>query len=186
MQHTPAPPDNLIQKLRENDQQTLQLLYVTNYPKIKNYILDNSGSDDDAKDIYQEAFIAVWRNIQLNKIEITGTDKLNGYIFRVAQFKWLDQLRRTKNYKFATLPEADIADYHLSERDPDEDEFIEKVKMNYAKMEEPCKTVLHRFYFLKQSMSEIAATFRWTDATAKNNKYRCLQRLRQLVLPQKK
>jgi DNA-directed RNA polymerase specialized sigma24 family protein len=42
--------------------------------------------------------------------------------------------------------------------------------------------VLTLYYFMKQSMSKIAAVFSWTEATAKNNKYRCLQRLRNMVV----
>ena len=63
----------------------------------------------------------------------------------------------------------------------EEDAYLEKVKMHFAAMEAPCKEVLQRFYFLKQSMADIAAAFSWTDATAKNNKYRCLQKLRSMV-----
>ncbi|MEI9913190.1 MAG: sigma factor [Bacteroidota bacterium] len=63
----PGLPDEWIRKLKANDEQALKALYAANYSKVENYVLDNSGSAEDAKDIYQEAFIAVWRNIQLDQ-----------------------------------------------------------------------------------------------------------------------
>ena len=67
------------------------------------------------------------------------------------------------------------------EQGREDDIYMEKMKLHFARMGNPCKDVLHRFYFLKQSLSEIAADFSWTEATAKNNKYRCLQKLRGMV-----
>lgn len=177
-------PDNWIDKLKANDEQALKALYTINYPKIENYILNNSGSIEDAKDVYQEAFVAVWRSIQLAKAEFDNMDSLQGYLFRVVQYKWLDHLRSSKRKKTNSLAQIEIIEEKPFEMGQEEEEYLSKVKMHYAFMGEPCKDVLHRFYFLKQSMSEIAAFFSWTEATAKNNKYRCLQKLRSMVLPQ--
>lgn len=181
MEKIPTQLD-IILKLKANDEQTLRSLYIGNYPKIERYILDNSGTSDDAKDIYQETFMAVWRSIQTGKASFTGLDKLQGYIYRVAQFKWTDQLRHNKKHGTGSLPEIEAGDAWIAEGNSDQDDYIERVKQHFANMEEPCKDVLYRFYFMKQNMNEIAAKYSWTDATAKNNKYRCLQRLRQMVL----
>lgn len=180
MQNTTPQPD-IILKLKANDEQTLRSLYIANYPKIERYILDNSGTSDDAKDIYQETFIAVWRTIQTDKASFTGLDKLQGYMYRVAQFKWTDQLRHNKKHRTDSLPE-EFNNSESGEANSEQHDYIEQVKKHFAKMEEPCKDVLYRFYFMKQNMNEIASNYSWTDATAKNNKYRCLQRLRQMVL----
>lgn len=63
----------------------------------------------------------------------------------------------------------------------EEQHYIEKVEQHFKNLGEPCREVLTLFYFLKKNMQQIAANFLWTEATAKNNKYRCLQRLRNLV-----
>ncbi|MBC7848671.1 MAG: RNA polymerase sigma factor [Chitinophagaceae bacterium] len=179
----PGYPDNWISKLKANDDATLRELYTASFPRVEMYVLNNNGTSDDAKDIYQEAFIAVWRNIQLDKVELTGADSLQGYLFRVAQYKWLDQLRSSKRKKTNTLTSLEITDDAPDLVDSGDEEYIQSVQENYLKMGEPCKDVLYRFYFLKQSLRDIASFFSWTEATAKNNKYRCLQRLRELVIP---
>ena len=78
----PTPlQENFADRFKNNDEQVLKYLYVTNYPKIEKYVLSNSGTIDDAKDIYQEAFIAVWRNVQLDKVFFDTPDKLKWISF---------------------------------------------------------------------------------------------------------
>lgn len=67
---------------------------------------------------------------------------------------------------------------------PDED-FLSKeddhdwVVKEFQNLGDSCKEVLKRYYYLKQSMEEIATYFNWTTATARNNKYRCIQALKE-------
>jgi RNA polymerase sigma factor (sigma-70 family) len=173
----------LILRLGSNDGQALKDIYLENYSKTAQYILANNGTADDAKDIYQEAFIAVWRNIQLDKISFATRDDMQAYLYKTAQYKWIDKLRKDKREKTGSLNELDIPDEdHVLQMDNEDEIYLEKVKQHFAVMGEPCKELLQRFYFLKQRLGEIARYFSWTDATAKNNKYRCIQKLRTMIL----
>jgi DNA-directed RNA polymerase specialized sigma24 family protein len=52
---------------------------------------------------------------------------------------------------------------------------------------EPCKSLLEAFYIDKKSMQEIATGFGYTNAeNAKNQKYKCLMRLKKLFFSQYK
>ena len=52
---------------------------------------------------------------------------------------------------------------------------------------EPCKSLLEAFYMQKRSMSDIALGFGYTNAeNAKNQKYKCLMRLKKLFFSQYK
>jgi hypothetical protein len=52
---------------------------------------------------------------------------------------------------------------------------------------EPCKSLLEAFYMQKRSMTEIASSFGYTNAeNAKNQKYKCLMRLKKLFFSQYK
>jgi len=175
--------DDLILKLGSNNSLVLKEMYLENYSKTVQYILANNGTADDAKDIYQEAFIAVWRNIQLDKISFATRDDLQAYLYKAAQYKWIDKLRKNKREKTGSLNELDLPDEDPGLYMDNEDEiYLEKVKQHFAVMGEPCKELLQRFYFLKQRLSEIGDHFSWTVATAKNNKYRCIQKLRVMIL----
>jgi RNA polymerase sigma factor (sigma-70 family) len=176
-----SAPGDWIVKLKANDDQVLKQIYQAGFPGVKQYILQNKGSEDDARDIYQEAFIIMWRNVQLDKVTFKGIDQLHGYLYRVAQHKWLDQLRSSRMKNTDELKETEFEAGETSDSVSEQEAYIATVRRHYAAMGDPCKEVLNRFYFLKQSMAEIASFFSWTEATAKNNKYRCLQKLRTMI-----
>jgi DNA-directed RNA polymerase specialized sigma24 family protein len=77
---------------------------------------------------------------------------------------------------------------------PVEEEIEEKEKLDndFETMEnamrslgEPCKSLLEAFYIQKKQMVEIAEEFGYTNAdNAKNQKYKCLMRLKKLFFAQ--
>ncbi|MEO6948243.1 MAG: sigma-70 family RNA polymerase sigma factor [Ginsengibacter sp.] len=165
---------------KANEEDALKSLYEDNYPTIEQYVLKNNGTIDDAKDIFHEAFIIVWRNIQLDKFYPENENALAGYLYRIGKNKWLDYLRSI-HYKKVTRINDDS--HHLPEELlPEADiRFITDVKNKFKELGLNCRDLLTRFYYKKESMRIIAEKFGWTEATAKNNKYRCLQRLRELI-----
>ena len=77
----------------------------------------------------------------------------------------------------------------------DEDvEEYEKKDQEFAMMEkaigslgEPCKSLIEAFYIQKRNMQDIASQFGYTNAdNAKNQKYKCLMRLKKLFFAQYK
>jgi DNA-directed RNA polymerase specialized sigma24 family protein len=75
----PPISDKVTRRFLEHDRATLKEIYSKNYPSVEAYINQNSGSSDDAKDIFQEAITAAWLNA---KEGITPQDEtsLSGYI----------------------------------------------------------------------------------------------------------
>ena len=56
-----------------------------------------------------------------------------------------------------------------------------------ASIGEPCKSLLESFYLQKRNMTEIAGNFGYTNAeNAKNQKYKCLMRLKKLFFSEYK
>lgn len=169
----------LLSAIRNNDEKALKILYQNNYPNVEKYVLENSGSIDQARDIFQEAFISLWRNIQLDRFHPQHETSLDAYLFRIAKNKWLDQLRLQKRNQTVALKDSrEIEELELT---ADENEFLKSIKKNFMRLGDVCRDVLQRFYYLRQSMKTIAGAMGWTEATARNNKYRCLQQLRKLI-----
>lgn len=176
-----------LQALKANDEAALQHFYQRNYTKVEKFILNNNGTVADAKDIYQEAFIATWRNIQLDKFVEKANMSLDGYLFRIAHNKWLDHLRSAGYKKTIRLPEDTELQLNEEEVIAEEDKKqIDAVKENFKQLGDNCKEVLTRFYYQKESLKTIASVLGWTEATARNNKYRCIEKLRFLMKNQKK
>lgn len=173
-----------ITAIKENDEGVLKLFYQANYPKVESYVLSNNGTADEAKDIYQEAFIAVWRNIKLDRFSPQSSTSLEGYLYQVAKNKWLDYLRTIKKRKLVSLTDEtgelnEMEDQLLSSEW--EQQQLNSIQMNLKMLGNTCREVLNLFYYQKQSIEKISIKMNWTNATAKNNKYRCLQSLRELL-----
>lgn len=168
--------------IRSNNEQALKRLYQENYRKVETYVCNNSGTEDEAKDVYQEAFIAVWRNIQLDRFQPDSAAALNAYLYQVAHNKWIDQLRMKKTRKTVSWDDTPGSLEPLLPTE-EETDHIELVKKHFTAIGDQCRELLKLFYYEKESLRSIAAHFSWTEASAKNNKYRCLQKLRTLINP---
>jgi RNA polymerase sigma factor (sigma-70 family) len=161
-----------------NDDKALAALYTANFYKTEAFVLANHGTSEEAKDIFQEAFVAAWQNIRARKFVPQKSNSVEAYLFQIAKFKWYDYLKAAKKMNIVPVEENALIETAYSE---EEEKYMEKVQQHFKNLGEPCKQVLTLFYFMKQSMAAIASAFSWTEATAKNNKYRCLERLRNLV-----
>lgn len=180
-QETDKPFTEIHKKSEANwafNDKALEALYKNNYHKTEAFVVANSGTPEEAKDVYQEAFIAVWQNVRTGRFVQQNSHSIEAYLFQIAKFKWYDHLKAAK--KMHLLP-TDGDAFVETPYSADEAGYIDRVEAHLKKLGEPCRQVLSLFYFMKQNLATIAATFSWTEATAKNNKYRCLQRLRNLV-----
>ncbi len=170
--------------IKANDDKFLKELYLRNFGKVRQYIIQNSGNEDDAKDIFQEAYIALWRNVQTDKFTPQSETSLDGYLYKIAQFKWIDHIRKNHNRQ----QEFDTIEENLPITNPSEVEFEEEfeikilhIKSSFLELGKNCKELLSSFYYDKKPLKIIAKESGWTEATVKNNKYRCLQKLREIV-----
>jgi len=182
----PQESGQFVQQILQQNQELLQTLYDGHFPAVEMYVMRNSGQEEDARDLYQEAFLAVWRNIQLKKFLPADEAEFAAYLFQVAKFKWIDQLRARKIRPITGIEPPDNTAAEWEPPDPGDTRRIREVREKFAMLGSNCRELLQRFYFLKHRMQEIARHFGWTEPTAKNNKYRCLQQLRTLLRDQPK
>lgn len=166
---------------QENNEITLQSVYTSVYPKVKTYVLRNSGNETLAKDIFQEAFIACWRNIKADKLSKNGN--VEAYLYTIAKNKWIDYLRSSV-YKKTKLTDQETELHIVEEETNDENEEANKIVLKKAleTLNNSCKEVLELFYFERRSMDEISKKLNMTSASVRNQKYRCMNQLRNLAL----
>lgn len=154
----------------------LRHVYKAYFNVIKNYILKNQGTIDDAADIFQDTIIAWYDMVQ------DGTFKRESsiltFLYSVARNIWLKELRKS--------PKKELTIISLNELG----ETLGDLPMNNAMGEvrvlrrvmdelgENCKEILASFYFRKLSMKDIMTTFSLgSEQAAKTKKYRCMQQL---------
>ena len=174
---------NSINAFKKNDPKTMRDVYVEVFPKIRTLVLKNSGNEDQAKDIFQEAFIACWYNIKDGKFKDDGN--LEGYLFTIAKNKWTDFLRssefkKTVNLDLGSLPTAPEDRSTVSDDDLEDEKNRVALNLALARLGDQCRALLRLFYFERKSMEEIARETGIAPSSARNQKYRCMEKLRGL------
>lgn len=176
-----VPTDReVILGILNNSEDTLNKLYKAYFAMVLQFILNNNGNEDDAKDVYQETIIILYNKIKEGDFELSS--KLKTYIYSVSRRIWLKKL--TQNSKKA----GNITDYEdvlAVEEDVEqhEEKDLQFVKMQSAldHLGEPCKTIIQDFYIHNLSMQDICEKFGYTNTdNAKTQKYKCLQRLKKI------
>jgi RNA polymerase sigma factor (sigma-70 family) len=159
----------------QNDENVLKWIYQQNYSKVQQMVLANSGNVDQAKDIYQDAFLAFWTNVKTGKFRPENDTALSGYLYQISKNKWMDTCR-SQAFK-RTVFQEHFPD-QIDEEEEDQEALLIRIEGAFAKLGENCRDLLTRYYYRKDSLSSLASHFGWTEATTKNNKYRCMERLR--------
>lgn len=166
--------------IRKGSSEALHILYRDYLPMITNMVISNNGSEEEAKDVFQEATMVLYDKLQDENFVLSS--KLKTYLYAVCRRLWLKQLnRQERSY-------GDITDYEGQIQIEDDLKIYERENIAFEKMEEaltglgePCRTIIHDFYILNKSMQDICEKFGYTNSdNAKNQKYKCLQRLKKL------
>jgi RNA polymerase sigma factor (sigma-70 family) len=170
----------LLEGLAKNDRKAIETIYKEHFNMVQSLILNNSGYPDDARDIFQEAMIVLYQKARSGSFELNS--QLKTYLYSVCRRLWLKRLNQMQRIS----PEVD----NLEETVPVEEELERHEQRNrdFLTMEqamnnlgEPCKSLLEAYYMEKKSMVEIAGDFGYTNAdNAKNQKYKCLMRLKKI------
>lgn len=172
--------NDLIQKIRQNDERALRLAYQVNYGVIAHFILHNNGTEAEAKDIYQEAFMVFYE--KLKDLSFQLNCQIKTFLYSISRRLWLKRLAEKKHFlgKINDFEEFLVLDNENAETE-DFEKQISSMQTSIAELGEPCQTLLLDYYFHQLTMQNIAEKFGYTNAdNAKNQKYKCLQRLKKL------
>ena len=172
--------EGLLKGLAEGDKRAIEIIYKDHFNTIQALIINNNGSADDAKDIFQEALIVLYEKVRSGSFELNC--QIKTYLYSVSKRLWLKKLSISNRFVSAAEdPESAYpVEVELEEHEKRNAEF-DIMEKAIAGLGEPCKSLLEAYYLKKQNMQVIAASFGYTNAdNAKNQKYKCLLRLKKI------
>lgn len=176
----------LLQGLAQSDRKAIETIYKQNYNMIQSLIVNNSGSADDAKDIFQETMIVLYERVRSGTFELNCLIKT--YVYSVSRRLWLKRLQQMNRYVPALdgLQDTVPVDEEIEENERISNEF-QVMEKAINSLGEPCKSLLEAYYLDKKNMQDIALSFGYTNAdNAKNQKYKCLMRLKKIFFAEYK
>jgi RNA polymerase sigma factor (sigma-70 family) len=176
----------LLEGLAVSDRKAVETIYQQNFNMVQALVINNNGSADDAKDVFQEAMIVLYEKVRSGGFELNC--QIKTFVYSVCRRIWLKRLQQQNRYSSPgdsmeiVIPVDDDLEAH--EQRNAEFEMMEKA---ISHLGEPCKSLLEAYYLQKQNMQVIAASFGYTNAdNAKNQKYKCLMRLKKIFFSQYK
>ena len=170
----------LLEGLATSDKRAVETIYQENYNMVQSLIINNNGSSDDAKDIFQEAMIVLYEKVRSGTFELNC--QIKTFVYSVSRRLWLKRLQQQNRY---AAPGDSMENVVAVEEDLEEHEQrnaeYEMMEKAISNLGEPCKSLLEAYYLQKQNMQVIAVNFGYTNAdNAKNQKYKCLMRLKKI------
>ncbi len=166
---------SIVEGIRLQDDKVLNYLYDHYFQTVKHHVLQNSGSDDDVSDLFQDTIITLYQQITENNFNLTSD--LKGYFFGIARNIWSSRLRQ--KMKLSGL-NVDIAEEDDPTGSPDAD--LEKILSRaFQKLKPDSQTVLTLFYE-GLSYEEIAVRMNLKNETyARRKKYLSKEALIELI-----
>jgi RNA polymerase sigma factor (sigma-70 family) len=174
----------LLKGLAENDSKAIETIYKDNFNMVQNYILNNNGTYDEARDIFQEAMIALYEKAQTDSFVLTC--RINTYVYSICRRLWLKRLQQLGRYSNQVdgLEETVQVEEDLEIHEKRNTDFI-IMERALNSLGEPCRSLIEGFYLKKLDMQALSKEFGYTNAdNAKTQKYKCLMRLKKLFFAQ--
>ncbi len=165
--------NEILERIKRGEEKVLDYLYKKYYRMMVKIVITNNGTEDEAKDVYQEALIVFWQKASSGKLVLTS--KISTYLYSICLNQWRKELDRKNRL---SREEKDGEDYQRLE----DRQSYEIVVESIGELGDPCKSILMYYYFDGLSMSDIADRMNFANTdTAKTKKYKCKKRLDALI-----
>jgi len=146
------------------------------YFQIKVFVTKNRGSEEDARDIYQDALMVIYQKQQ--KENLTLSCSFSTYLYSVCRLLWLKQLEKRKQHITVTEESGIYVD--VNDNILDIFNLNEKYKLyqdHFNRLSFSCQKVLELF-LAGIPLKEIANILGFkSEQYAKKRKYQCKEKL---------
>ncbi len=165
----------LIEGIRKGSDESVNYLYDSFFDIVKSYVLKNSGTVDDAYDIFQDSLMVLFKKTQSNHIE-PGTD-IKRYIIGVSRNLWHEQLRKRKKDENI---EPELTD-EFNPFDLLDTPLEQIVQRSFLKLKPECRKVLE-MSIMDKDYSDIARAMDYKSGEyARRKKYLCKEALLKII-----
>jgi len=179
------PDSELVKNLKSGQRmdESIKAIYRSHFESLCWYVMNNSGSRQDAEDIFQEVVVNFIDMVQKDKFR--GESTIKTFLFSLNRYTWLNELKRrgramVREEKYERGQErVEMDTSHFI----DDREGRSEVLRIVGELGETCRKILLLFYYENMSMKEILdVTDYETEQVVRNKKYKCLKQLEQMIM----
>ncbi|WP_299115439.1 sigma-70 family RNA polymerase sigma factor [uncultured Winogradskyella sp.] len=179
-----ADNSTYLRALLNNDDKVIKAIYENSFFKVKSFVINNKGHQEDAEDIFQKALLQLAVRYKREKFEITTS--FEAYLFTVCKNLWRRELNKSK---------IKVTKHSVIElRDDNQDIAVAILEQKRWELftecleliSENCKQVL-KLYFSKVPYVEIMNRFNYNSETvARQRVFKCKNSLKELIMKDKR
>ncbi|SIO52660.1 RNA polymerase sigma factor [Chitinophaga niabensis] len=167
-----------IEALLQNETQVVGEIYRRFAPKVKYYVLQNSGSADDAADIFQESLVDIYNQAKYKDLRLTCP--FEAFLLMVCKRKWLNELKKRGRQGVTKDLDEQFNVGEDSFRDAEktwaDNEKARLFKTMLGQMGERCQEII-RLSLTDKPQEEIAAKLGVTYGYLRKKKSECMASL---------
>lgn len=165
-----------IKKCVENDRESQLKIYQLFSPVLYGLCLKYMRNEDDAKDVFQEAFVIAFQKMEQYKFE----GSFEGWIKRIFINKLLETLKKKKkDVLFLDVFDTDVIEEDELELAPiDQEKLLEYIQ----ELPDQYRMVFNLFVFEKMKHKEISKLLQISEGTSKSNLNRAKSILKKKIL----
>ena len=165
--------------IRNGSRLALDEIYVRFFYRTSAWIKQNRGTEEDAKDVFQEALVTIFQ--QLRKPEFEIQHRFGTYLYTIVRNIWLKRLRDDRVLAKANDDGLEF----LQEDEAPNPTALEQQEYLYRKMflklGEQCQQILHRF-LAGESIRQITKVLQLSSENyTKKRKFQCKTQLIKLI-----
>ena len=169
----------IVQGLKSGESFAVKYLAKEFLPVISYFMSKNSGNEEDAKDVFQDALFIIIEKINNNDFNLQGA--LSTYLFAICKHLWLielDKQKAAKNYQLRHL--VDSMEIDTSEFG--DSVFYENVfRQCFNAMDEVSQKIL-KMYWMEISPTEIAEKLGYSYGYVRKKKSECMKELKNRIM----
>ncbi len=175
--------EKLFDLIRNEDSAAMEYIYRIFFPLVRAEMGFFIKDSEELKDLFQDGIIALWQNIKNGKYELRSSTKMSSYVIRIVKYRWIEKIKSGRSKYESKLPD----NFDALNGEKNAEEMIIQMEdnsklMNYfSSLGSKCQQILIEYYYKKSSLGEIADMLGMQVASVKNEKYRCMQKLRTII-----
>ena len=114
--------------LKSRNEKILKAYYKLFYSGIRHFVLKNSGSEEDARDLFQDVILVLFQKVRKDSFLLTCS--LSTYLFSVSRLLWFKELSKRKHISATSFILEDYADIDkdIQEKTEQLNQLINQIK----------------------------------------------------------
>lgn len=172
--------NQLISGFKARDHNTLKSVYKQFYPKVLGYIISKGGNEHDAKDVFQESIIVIYKLIDGEKLDIQ--EDFGSFLIGISKRIWLKHLRSLDIHdRFVQQSNPLTSEDHPSDIELENEHELNLIRKYILKLGIDCRNIL-MWSAEGESNDEIAIRMKYkSEKTVRTKKYKCKITLLEMI-----